>query len=393
MENKFLSKLNNIVVVNIKSKNIDRLLNNIYKSNIEIFNLTRDNYKELNIEIYESDLDKIKKFSVLNKVKIISYKGKSKIIRSINKNKVVFMSLFIGLIFLMFLSNVIFSIEVVHSSNKLKNLIYSELNKNGIHKYQFKKSFNDLERIKNKILEENKDSIEWLEIITSGTKYIIKCEDRKINEYSNDYKYQDIIAKKDAVIKKIVATNGVKVKNVNDYVKKGDTVISGSIYLNDAIKGYVKATGTIYGEVWYKLSIEYPVIEEVKEETGNKKEVYSFNFLNKRVPIFSFKKYEHSNIVSKNIFKNNILPISITKDTEYELNIRTGIYTEGEALLNAREYAKDKMQSMLGEFDYIMGEKVLNYRVNSNIIYMEMFYKVYEDITSSKEIIEEVKEE
>jgi hypothetical protein len=71
----------------------------------------------------------------------------------------------------------------------------------------------------------------------------------------------------DAVIKKIVAESGVKVKEVNEYVKKGDTIISGSIYLNEEIKEVTKALGEIYGEVWYKISVEYPIINVDKKET------------------------------------------------------------------------------------------------------------------------------
>ena len=66
MENRFLNKLDKIIVVNIKSRNIDRLLKNIYNLNISIYNLVRINYKEINITIKENDLDKIRNLSVLN---------------------------------------------------------------------------------------------------------------------------------------------------------------------------------------------------------------------------------------------------------------------------------------------------------------------------------------
>ena len=78
MENKFIHKLENIVILHIKTKNIDRLLNNIYKSGIVIFKAEAINKKEVKIEIYEKDIEKVKKISILNEIKILGYKVKEK---------------------------------------------------------------------------------------------------------------------------------------------------------------------------------------------------------------------------------------------------------------------------------------------------------------------------
>lgn len=345
MENRFLNKLDKIIVVNIKSRNIDRLLKNIYNLNISIYNLVRINYKEINITIKENDLDKIRNLSVLNEVSVIDYKGKMKAINKMKINRSFIFSIIIGVILLILLSNMIFTIEVSHTDNYLKELVLKELNKYGIKEYRFKKSFDELTDIKNKILEDNKKIIEWLEIEVSGTKYTVKIEERKINNKKKDNTYQDIISTRDAVIKNIVASNGVVVCDINDYVKKGDTLISGSIYLNDTLKGYTKAEGKVYGEVWYTISIEYPVLDVITSETGNKKTLYSINFFNKSITLG--KKYKNSSKKGEYIFKNNILPISITKDIFYETEKIDGIYSEGEVLLNARSYARSKIKEKI----------------------------------------------
>lgn len=385
MRNVFLNRFDEILVVNIKSKNIEKLLNNIYKLNINIFNLEKISYKEINIEILQKDLNKIKKLSVLNKINVIEYKGKLKVTNNIKHNKILLFSLGIGLLLLMILTNIIFKIEVIHTSSDLKEFLYNELEENGIRAYQFKKSYKKLQQIKNNIIDDNKDKIEWLEIERVGTKYIIRLEERKLVENSEDYIYQDIIAKRDAVIKRINASSGVIIHQVNDYVKKGDIIISGKIYLYDTLKGYTKATGEVYGEVWYKTSIEYPIINNIKHETGNVSTVYSINILNKRITVG--KSFKNSNINKKIIFKNNILPFSISKDNEYEVKIIDGIYSEGEAVLSAKKYAERKVKEMLDKDEYIISDKVLNYRVNSNTIYMDIFYKIYSNIGENKEII------
>lgn len=387
MENVFLNRLNNIIVLSVKTKNVDRFLTNLYKLNIDIFKVDVVSYREIIVEIYEKDLNKVKKLSILNKIEVIDYKGIKDKKNKFKFNKTLIFSLCFGLSVLIFLSNIIFSIEVVHTSSEIRTFIMNELKENGIKTLQFKKSFSELEKIKNNILNNNKDKLEWLEINRIGTKYVIKLEERKINNYVEDYIYQDIIATSDAVIKKIIATSGVKVKEVNEYVKKGETIISGSIYLNEELKENVKAMGEVYGEVWYKLSVEYPIINGFKEETGNKKTVYSINFFDNSFIIFNKNNYKNSYIKKDILLRNNIIPISFSKDTIYEQNVISGIYTEGEALLNARDYAKEKIKEMLDEDEYIISDKVLKYSVNSNTIYMDIFYKIYANITGRKEII------
>ena len=376
--------MNSTVILSVKTRNVNRFLKGLYKLNIEVLSVEIINYKELRLEINEDDIDKVKKLSVLNEINVIDYKGKIKRKNVFLYNKTFFISLLIGTLILIFLSNVIFSIEVSHSNKELREFIISELKNNGIHTFQLRKNFKNLEKVKNKILEDNKSKLEWLEIERIGTKYIVKVEERIINSINKDNRVGDIISTHDAVIKKIIVEKGVKVKEVNDYVKKGETIISGSIYLNEEIKEKVKAIGEVYGEVWYKLSVEYPVIDDKREETGSYFDTYSFNFFNKTI---SIKKnlynlsYKKSNI----IIKNDIIPISITKDRIYELKPISGIYTEGEALLNAKEYANKKMSSLLKKDEYIIGDKVLNYKVNSNTIYIDVFYKVYINITGFKE--------
>ena len=379
----------NNIIISVKTKKIDHFLKKLYKLNIEILNLYKKSYNEIIFEINEKDLSKIKKLTLFNKIEIKGYNGIKNRINIIEKNKVLFFSIIFGIIFLNFLSNIVFDININHTSNDVKTYMTDELKKYGIKRLSIKKSFDELNEIKEKILNENKDKLEWIEIVEDGTKYIVNVEERKINNYVSDYKYQNIVANNDATIIKILAENGEVVKKINEQVKKGDTIISGEIYLNDKLMGKVKANGTVYGEVWYNLTIEYPIIDAYKEETGNISEYYSINFLNFKFDLLKKESYKNSYINQNYILKNNIFPIGLSFNKEYELNIYSGIYTEGEAVINAKKYAKDKMLKTLDEDEYIIDDKVLKYSLNSNTIYMDVFFKVYKNITAVKEIIEE----
>lgn len=112
-----------------------------------------------------------------------------------------------------------------------------------------------------------------------------KSRRKKINNIENDNTPRHIISKKDAIIKKIVATSGEVVKNVDTYVKKGDIIVSGDIKLNDNTKDIIRANAKVYGEVWYKVNITMPFNYKEEVYTSNKITNYSFSFLDKNIKL------------------------------------------------------------------------------------------------------------
>ena len=144
------------------------------------------------------------------------------------------------------------------SNNKdLVKIINRELEEADFKKFRFIKSYAEKEKLKDKILSEYKDKLEWLEIDLIGTKYYVRILERVINKEHN-YNYQSIVARKNATIKEIKASSGSIVKKVNDYVNKGDEIISGYIKKGDDIKDIVEAKGSVYGETWYNVKVILP---------------------------------------------------------------------------------------------------------------------------------------
>lgn len=187
----------------------------------------------------------------------------------------------IGLALIITLSNIIFKVEVIYDEENIRTLLINELRLYDIDKYKFVKSFKEVEQIKKEIMNKYKDKIEWLEINRIGTKYEVRLELRKIKNENIENQEYEIVAKKDAVIKKIEASAGEKKKNINEYVKKGDTIIGSKITLNDNIKGNVSAKGNVYGEVWYQVEASYPFVYKEEKLTGKSKILYGIKFLGK----------------------------------------------------------------------------------------------------------------
>ena len=392
MKNNFFLFFKSKIKINIKGRKIERFIKRLADNKINIYNMEMINRNEANIVILKSDYLKVLNIKSIYEFNIVGGTGMIKIRKTLKLNSLILVFLVIGIIVLQILSRMIFSIEVVHTDKSIRNKMLSELENYGLKIHAFKKSYDEVQKIKEQILTNHKDDIEWLEIENIGTKYIVRLEERKIknNEESNEKRH--IVASKNAIIKKIEAENGEIVKEINSYVNKGDIIISGNITLNDIIKSTISASGHVYGEVWYKVKVDYPLAYSEKHETGNSQKRLVFNFLNKSYEL-GFKKYKDKNVFSKTLLKHIFLPISLTYDTQKELIVIDEVYTIEQAIKKAEERAYSEINSKLNDKEKILSSKNLKVDVNDSKIELEMFFTVYEDITEYQKIEENIVEE
>lgn len=386
MKDKILKIFSSSIKIKVTGRNINNFLKRLINNNINIEKVIPISYKEIDLIINYQDLDKVLKLKTIYNIKIVRYYGKLRIIKRIKKDIFILSSLLISLLLIYTLSNVIFKVEVIHSNKNIIKLVTKELEDNGIKKYKFVKNYQEIEKIKNKILEENKDTLEWLEIIREGTKYTIRVEERIINNKPKDNKIYNIVASKNAVIKNIYAESGEKIRSINTYVKKGDIIISSDITLPNNEKISKTASGKVQGEVWYNINIEYPYQYHEIKYTGNKKKVLVLNLLNKRISFFDFHKYKTFNRNIKYIFNNNITPISLIYEDEYETNIINEVYDYNTAREKAKTKAKEKILEKYPNIKDITNIKIINEEDKKNKISLNLFVTCLEDITEYQEV-------
>lgn len=388
MKNTFINKFKSSILIKVTGKNIERFIKRLISHKIEILGLKYIKYNEVIIKIYKKDYKKIKEIKTIYDIFIVDSYGFIKIKKIINMNKFMIISLIIGFILLLFLTNTIFEIEVVHNDSKTRERLINILEKYNIKVGKFKKNYDYITSVKEKILTDYKDEIEWLEIENVGVKYIVRLELRKIPEQADTIENRHIVASKDAIIKIIESSSGQIVKNKNDFVHKGDIIISGSIKLNEETKKNIGAIGNVYGEVWYKTTIEYPLIYKENKETGNKRTVYVLKILNKEIELFNFNKFKNKKVKSIPILFSNLLPIRLEKQEQKEIKKIEFIYTEEEAVSAAINMAKEKIESKLNDKEKVLSEKTLNIHENDSKIVVEIFFTVLENITEYKKIEE-----
>ena len=362
----------------IKGPRFNRFINTLISFKI-YFDYSSIKKDECIIIVDSDNYEKIKKLKTSYNIEVINTYGPVKYKRLLKKYSLFLGAVFLTYLLLTFLSSLIFRVEILHSNKEIRDLVRRDLYEYNIRPYRFKKSFKKREEILDKILEREKDKLEWLEIKVSGTTYIVNVEERKKNNIKTVEGEQDVVAKKDAMILRIEAEHGEVQKKKYDYVKRGDVIISGFIKNKEDYVSKVRAEGTVFGEVWYNVSVLIPKTYKETLYTNKENTILQFKFLNKKYNLFSrYTEYESDN---KFVINNNILPVSFgivklkeVKNTYHKYNINN---IDNKAL----KVASSKLLSQLGKRDTIISKKVLKRYEKKGKILVDVFFKVSEDIT------------
>lgn len=350
-------------------------------------------------KIYYDSLNKYNEYFVLDvsyddylyirrryKCHIVKYYGKKNIVNIYENNKYVLLSLIISFMLLFLLCNTIFDIKINSDDKDIANVINDSLKDNGIGVYKRKVSFDKLNSIKNKILEDNKDTLEWIEIREKGCIYYIDVTPRvKSNNNVDNSLPSDIVAEKDGVIKHIVVHRGSKVIDNGDYVKKGDILISGNIIKNENVIDKVHSEGVIYAETWKTVNISIPFkrIDYVYKKTINH---YYLDIFGHKFTISG--KYDSDNTINKKsiVLDKPYLFFKLYKEEKKIYDYNEVILNKEEAYNEALNRSIDVINKKLSSDEYIISKKVLKKEVKRSKINLEVFFKVYEKIGVTSEI-------
>lgn len=377
--------------VSIKGKNSKNFLNTIFKRKI---NIAEIKYKDdsILIKVSYEDYKNIVKIGTSCTISIVKTAGSKRIKQLYQKYRISFIIFVISVFFIFFLSNLIFFIKIETNNSDVKKVISGELLQNSITLYSPRKSYKKLKSIALDIKNNHLDKIEWIEFEQKGVVLIVKVIPRIKEEKKEMEKYQDIVASKDGYIRRINSRNGQLLKSINDYVKKGEVIISGNIFRNDRIVAKTRATGNVYAEVWYVVKMSKLLNYKEAIFEGNGKVGISLFISNKELRLFYFPKKINS-VKTINLFNSSFFSIKFKKEKVYTLkDKRYNTYSLKKIL---EQNAKESILNRLKKDEYIISEKPLKNYIKNDKMYIEVFFKCYEDIAKENELqkIEEKKDE
>lgn len=360
--------MNKFIIIKVEN-NIKRFLDKSKKYNIELHDIKYINDNEILVKIYENDYKNIKRYNYYSEITLYKRIGIDYIKDKIYELKYFILVFLVCMISMYFISNIIIDIEVIHSNKSIRELVSDELKENGIKRFSYKKSFSELENIKNTILENNKDKLEWISITNDGMKYIVRIEERILDEISEQEEYCNVVAQKEGLITNIYASSGEVIVSNNDIVKKGDILISGNIILNEESKGTICANGKVMANVWYNTDISLNRKYYKKKYTKNKR--YNIEIFNKKLRNNKYSKYDAYYLINTKYFK-------IYKEREYKY--KEYKYSDKELVSKALKEIDIKFKSKIGESGKIINKRILEQNITSVRIYIKVFVVTNESI-------------
>lgn len=368
--------------IEIKGKNPKKFLMELIKQKICI-ETVKYKQKSIYLKVSYNEYQKIKKIKTIYEINIIKTCGKQRVINIIKKYKTQIISFILSIVLCIILSKLILVINIDTENKQIKQIIKDTLTENDITLYSKQKSYKELNKISKKIKQNNINKIEWVELSRKGTILNIKVIERVVNDNTKDNNYKDIVASKNGYIKKIYSRKGQLLKNIDDYVKKGDIIISGNIYRNEEVIEKVKAEGRVYAEVWYIIKLNENLTHQKleKEKEGTKRLILKTN--NKEITLFKINKKVKLE-KEKQLFKGITCNILI-KEQQKEKQIKEKYNTNTLTNILLKK-AEKSLKKTLQQDEYIIKQKTLKKYTKNDKMYIEVFFKTYENIAQETEL-------
>lgn len=373
--------MNNKIWIKTKCNNYYKLISKIDNLNIIIYDCRYSDY--IYLYVTYKDYLTLKKYLVSYKFSIYKLTGINKLKDILKSEKIFIISLLIGLITLILLSNMIFKIEIIHENKDIRDLIKEELDNYDIKVLHFKKSYKDLNKIRKEILDKYPDKLDWMEFVVNGLNLSVKVEERIITDINKDNSVCDIIAKKSGVISDIYVESGEVQVQINDYVKKGDTLVKGIINYNNEDKRYTCAKADIYITAWYTVSISFPLEKDIDTKTNKKRYNLTYEINDNKHNIFKNRLNNYTREYKKIL---DIFNFKLYIEKDIEIKKERIKYTEEEAINNALSKAEESLKKKLSKKDSIIDKKVLKKSKNNSTMDIEVFLVVKELISAQNKI-------
>jgi similar to stage IV sporulation protein len=357
--------MNDRVLINVKGY-IKRFIDKGIKYNINFYHIDYLSDNEINVLINFKDYKLLKRVNYYSKIKLVKFEGLNGLKRHIKSYLFSYLLLLFSFILMDVITSYIVDINIIHENKEIRNLVQKELGNHGILKYHVGFSFEELQKIKNQILDDNPTSLEWMSITRKGMTYVVRVEERIIKVPPKEEGFRHIVSNSDALITKVISNKGEVLVRSGDYVKKKDILISGQIKLYDEIKGNTLADGYVFGDVWYNATIKIPLKEDIKHYTGESR--VNININNKIL-----LKNKYANFVQDNIRELKILGLKIKIYKEKEYKITKKVYSIKELDKIALEETKKAFIRRLGKNGTIKRENILKKEQNNSTIEYRIF--------------------
>ena len=151
----------------------------------------------------------------------------------------------------------IFKVEIIGNNPSTTKLVNEVLNENGVGVGSRKNSYAQLNEIYDDIKKHFKGKIDYLNIYQEGSTLFVKYTN-SVGASRVKKNFENIYASKDGIIESIDVSSGNVMVKVNDYVKKGDLLVSNTVTSTSGVDKIIETQGVIkaYTYIDYEASVD-----------------------------------------------------------------------------------------------------------------------------------------
>ncbi len=373
------------VIVIIEGFFVERFINLCRINNIEIWNIRNINGANIEFEIQIKNYKTLKKIARKTKckMKIKNKKGLYFFVHKYRKRKPFLIVGIFSFCIILYLSTLIWNIEIEGLEKIKKEELIKTLKESEIYVGKCRLFIKPQEAVK--YVRANIPDIVWITVNLRGTNIEIKLKERGDVVDVEENNPTHIVAKKAGVITKIVAEDGTRIVDKNNYIEKGNIAICGIIENEKTnYTAFVKAKGILRANVEYEEEFEILNKEVIRKYDGKKYILLGFNINNKEFTLnylIKNKKYD----ITKGEYGMNIFKIyvgfNIFTASSYEEQLLT--YTKSRQKEILIERINQKIEKVITK-DVKFVSKEIEFTETKNSLKAKVKYTLNENIAKEE---------
>lgn len=403
--------LNGEIHIECSGESLHRLINDLIAAQVDVKNIVWVDEQKIHLSFSVHHFSTF--VSIIRRQRLrMRIRGKSGLVFLLyqaqrRKGFVIGIALFF--IFLLWMSSLVWRVDIVGNHHLPESQIRSLLAAEGIYAGRLKRDLPSTEEVQHRLLSQLSD-LSWVGYHVQGTRVLITIVEKKRPEVKKDEYANlgpvDLVANKKALVRRMRVLQGQPLVEVNDIVQKGQRLVSG-VYEKSPSEGeeekdkeskpserrVIGAKGKVWGEVWYESTIQMPLRQEKRIMSGQRQAVY-FPYIGQVViPLpFGQKPDYRQSIVrqSKESFSlfGVALPIGLQRDEYLQTEVvkQTLTFKQAEQLALAR--VREEFRQTMGREGRILGEKILHRSVENGKVYLKIHFDVMENIAIPQPILQ-----
>ncbi|KRG15551.1 sporulation protein YqfD [Lederbergia galactosidilytica] len=393
MKNKWITFLTGRVLVKATGQGMERFINRLARSGISIWSVKRNHEGIVFFYITWPDLHKLRRVARKADCSLYFIRGEGLpfLWKRTLKNSGFPIGILLFFVLILFLSNITWGIQINGADPETEHKIRKELENLGIVRGSMHLFSDKPDKIQKK-LTDRIDNLTWVGVELKGTTYhfqvVQKTEPDEIAEASPRH----LVANKKAVIAKMFIEKGKAVVKKDQFVEKGQILVSGEIGHEDKPIPVI-AEGEVWGYTWYNTEVSFPLDTPLEVLGGKEMRKYFLNLGKLELPIWGFGKIEfpkyETEIENNDIFfLGKKTPVQYAKKTIREKEAINRNLNKKEALVAAKELARRDLKMKIPPDARIDKEIILQEKVENGKVTLSINFQVLENIAIEKPIIQ-----